>query len=232
MPDAKIRGKKVRVTCKHCGAGIIVDATGEPQREELRLDVLEALAPATIDASDDATRMMPKRGERSVHDEPTVIGRVPAAALEAERRYALPTVPPPKLDEAAEPVAATPPPSPSPTPSRALPYDVPEGALDVTHVASPQAKRASQLSQAEQAPRTAPLETLPEPSAPAAAIPAVAATPKSGSSLPLQPHVEVKTLLSRTERAPAPLGAARTLYWLVAGLVVLLLALALMRTMR
>ena len=137
VPDAKIRGKKVRVTCKHCGTGIVVDATAEPQRTELRLEALEALSPATIDASEDATRMMPKRGDLSVHEEPTVIGQVPAAALEAERRYALPTTPPPEL----EPPAASP--VPTPTPTRALPHDVPEGEFDVTNVASPQAMRAS-----------------------------------------------------------------------------------------
>jgi predicted Zn finger-like uncharacterized protein len=216
VPDAKIRGKKVRVTCKHCGAAIVVDATGEPQREELRLDALEALAPATVDVGEDATRMMPRRSDLTVHEEPTVIGQIPAAALEAERRYAQPTVPPPSPSTSAE----------APAPARALPHDVPEGELDITHVASPQAMRTSQASLAS--------EPLPTPAAPVAAAP-VLATPISSSresSLPLQPHGELKTLLSQAEPAPAPLRAARTLYWLVAGLVLLLLALALMRTMR
>ena len=216
VPDAKIRGKKVRVTCKHCGTGIVVDATGEPQREVLRLDALEALSPATIDVGEDATRMMPKRGDLSVHEEPTVIGHVPAAALEAERGYALPTVPPPELETPAEPR----------TLARALPHDVPEGELDVTNVASPQAMRASQAS--------LPSDPLPVPTAPvpAAPVPAAPMSSPTESSLPLQPDGELKTLLSQAEHAPAPLRATRTLYWLVAGLVVLLLALALMRTMR
>lgn len=216
VPDAKIRGKKVRVTCKHCGTGIVVDATAEPQRTELRLDALEALSPATIDASEDATRMMPKRGDLSVHEEPTVIGQVPAAALEAERRYALPTTPPPELDA----------PAASPTPGRALPHDVPEGEFDVTHVASPQAMRASQASLAS--------DPLPTPTAaqPVAPVPVAPLSSPTGPALPLQPQGELKTLLSQTEPTPAPLRATRTLYWLVAGLVVLLLALALMRTMR
>jgi predicted Zn finger-like uncharacterized protein len=215
VPDAKIRGKKVRVTCKHCGTAIVVDATGEPQREELRLDALEALSPATLDAGEDATRLMPKRGDLSVHDEPTVIGQIPAAALEAERRYALPTVPPPGPDTAAQPAA----------PVRALPHDVPEGAFDVTDVASPQAMRVSQASLSSD---PLPVPTTPVPAAP---VPAVPMSSRAESPPPLPPHGELKTLLSRAEPAPAPLSAARTLYWLVAGLVVLLLALALMRTM-
>ena len=234
VPDAKIRGKKVRVTCKHCGTGIVVDATGEPQREVLQLDALEALSPATIDVGEDATRMMPKRGGLSVHEEPTVIGHVPAAALEAERRYALPTVPPPELDTTAPPSSpprAVPPPEldtaaqPS-SPPRALPHDVPEGPLDITNVASPQAMRASQAS--------VPSDPLWVPSAPIPVAPAVVAPMPDppASALPVPPQGELKTLLSQIEPTPAPLRAARTLYWLVAGLVVLLLALALMRTMR
>ncbi|HEY6077387.1 MAG TPA: zinc-ribbon domain-containing protein, partial [Polyangiaceae bacterium] len=27
VPDEKVRGKKVKITCKHCGTGIIVDGT-------------------------------------------------------------------------------------------------------------------------------------------------------------------------------------------------------------
>ena len=217
VPDAKVRGKKVRVTCKHCGTGIVVDATGEPQREELRLEALEALSPAAIDVGEDPTRMMPRPPrDLTVHEEPTVIGHIPAAALEAERRYAQPTEPPPGPSTAAKSTA----------PARALPHDVPEQELDLTHVASPQAMRTSQASR--------PPEPFPTPAPPVPAAP-VLATPVSSSTkspLPLQPHGELKTLLSQAEPAPAPLRAARTLYWLVAGLVVLLLALALMRTMR
>jgi predicted Zn finger-like uncharacterized protein len=216
VPDAKIRGKKVRVTCKHCGTGIVVDATGEPQHTELRLEALEALSPATIDDGEDATRMMPKRADLSVHEEPTVIGQIPAAALEAERRYAQPTVPPPEHDT----------PAASPKPPRALPHDVPEGQFDITNVASPQAMRASQAS----------LRPDP-PSAPTAAVAAAPPPPaplsrSAGPALPLQPQGELKTLLSQAEPTAAPLRATRTLYWLIAGLVVLLLTLALMRTMR
>src|SRR5437762_102037 len=29
VPDEKVRGKKVRITCKHCGTNIIVDGTAE-----------------------------------------------------------------------------------------------------------------------------------------------------------------------------------------------------------
>jgi hypothetical protein len=45
------------------------------------------------------------RPDFSVHDEPTVVGRIPAAALEAERQYALRTAPPPPKEPAAAPVS-------------------------------------------------------------------------------------------------------------------------------
>jgi predicted Zn finger-like uncharacterized protein len=193
VPDAKIRGRKVRVTCKHCGTAFVVDATNEPERHQLRLEALEALAPATPPPADeDATRMMPKRADFSEHDEPTVIGQIPAAALEAERRYAQRTMPPPVEAPPAAP--------------RALPHDVPEQALDTTHIASPQAKRASQAS-------------LPPPEANDAAI--LAAVRASRPSLPPQPAAEVKTLLSQNLLAPPAMPRPhRSLYWLLALVVV------------
>jgi predicted Zn finger-like uncharacterized protein len=218
VPDAKIRGKKVRVTCKHCGTGIVVDATGEPRREELWLDALEALAPATIDVDDDATRMMAKRSDLSVHEEPTVIGHVSAPALEAERRHALPTAPPHGVNSVAA----------SPTPTRALPHDVPEAALDVTNLASPQALRGSATALASdlRPVPSAPVSAAPEPMAP------VSSSTHRSAPPPLQPQAELKTLLSQADPIVAPSRVARTLYWVVAGLAVLLLALALMRTTR
>jgi predicted Zn finger-like uncharacterized protein len=43
VPDEKVRGKKVKITCKHCGTGIIVDGT--------KLDAAAEPAPAAISAA-------------------------------------------------------------------------------------------------------------------------------------------------------------------------------------
>ncbi len=184
VPDAKIRGRKVRITCKHCGNSFVVDATDQPIQQLMRLDALPALAGS--DASDDATRVMSKPRDVSVHDEQTVIGQIPAAALEAERRFAQRTLPPPP------PAPPPPAPSVSTTPSRALPADVAEHPRDVTDIASPQAKRSSQ------------------------------------ASLPPSP-AELKTLASASVIELPAARSRRTLYWLVAlavGLLVLLLLIA------
>jgi hypothetical protein len=90
VPDAKVRGRKVRATCKHCRSPILIDGTVKP--EPLRRPELPALI--GTDAGDDATRVF-SRPDFSVHDEATVVGQIPAAALEAERRYAQRTAPPP-----------------------------------------------------------------------------------------------------------------------------------------
>ncbi len=201
VPDAKIRGRKVRVKCKRCGTSFIVDATNEPARHELRLDALEAVARATAPApNEDATRALPKRYDFSEHDEPTVIGQIPAAALEAERRYAQGTMPPP----------AAPSPARTSAPARALPHGVPEQKIDTTNIPSPQADRASQAS-------------LPPPdNEPAPLVPAVRATQPS---LPPQPSAEVKALLSQDLLGTAVQRPHRSLYWLLALVVVGALAL-------
>ncbi len=135
----------MRVTCKHCGAGILVDATDEPRHERLRVAAVDALTAAAIEGQEKAARPSRHFADLSVHDEPTVIGQVPLAALEAERRFSQSTVPPPTGGEAAAPAR-------KPTPvdvgerPRALPHDVPEAPLDTTDIASPQAKRQSLVS--------------------------------------------------------------------------------------
>jgi predicted Zn finger-like uncharacterized protein len=184
VPDAKVRGRKVRVTCKHCGYGIIVDgfALDAPPPPKPAPPPAPALAPmeavpAIFDAlsvaEDDATRVMRKPQDFSVHDEPTVVGRIPQEALDAERRFAQRTVPPPKEGEAAPPpqapVEAEAPADTEPahSPPAALPHDVPEQPLDSTKAASPRAIATGR------------------------------------TSLPPVPSADVKTLISRTD-APAP----------------------------
>lgn len=81
----------MRVTCKHCRTPFVIDGT-EKARAPLPLPDLPSLM--GTDAGDDATRVG-SRPDFSVHDEPTVVGQIPAAWLEAERRYAQRTVPPP-----------------------------------------------------------------------------------------------------------------------------------------
>jgi predicted Zn finger-like uncharacterized protein len=171
VADAKVRGRKVRVTCKHCKNGIIVDgfaldvpppppsprpaapATPAPAPFEAVPAIFDALRVAP---EDDATRVMRKPQDFSVHDEPTVVGRIPQEALEAERRFAQSTVPPPKDGEQEAPatVSVAPlgdlpaPPSSDPPPlsPTAVPLDSPEQPLDFTQAASPRAIALSRAS--------------------------------------------------------------------------------------
>ena len=152
VPDAKVQGKKVRVTCKHCGTGIIVDATAPapplplPQPVPAPTRVLPPFdLPRAVGADDDQTRVMSRPNDFSVHEEPTVIGQIPQAALDAERLFAHRTEPP--LAGPSEPPPSVPlltPVVPRPAAS-ALPHDVPEQAIDSTAMASPQAFRAHSL---------------------------------------------------------------------------------------
>ncbi len=150
VPDAKIQGRKVRVTCKHCGNGIIVDGLTQPAAptfDASTLASLAALASSTA-PSDERTRLMGKGNDFSVHDEPTVVGRIPQEALDAERRFSQRTVPPPKATSVpAAPLSPPPaPPAAVVVAPGALPEDVPEKPLDTTQVASPQALRVSRTS--------------------------------------------------------------------------------------
>ena len=121
VPDAKVRGRKLRATCKHCRSPFLIDGTAKPL-EPLRLSELPTLM--GTDAGDDATRVASRR-DFSVHDEATVIGQIPAAALEAERRYAQRTTPPPANEPAAlaasQPALAERESSPSAPAERVLP---------------------------------------------------------------------------------------------------------------
>lgn len=107
-----MQGRKVRVTCKHCGFGIIIDGTSlaaplpPPPPPKLQpLETVPAIFDALRVADDDATRVIRKLQDYSVHDEPTVIGRIPQEALDAERRFAQRTVPPPR--DASSPASPT-----------------------------------------------------------------------------------------------------------------------------
>jgi predicted Zn finger-like uncharacterized protein len=162
VADAKIRGRKVRVTCKHCGNGIIVDGfalDAPPPPKPAPAPAPFETVPAIFDAlrvapEDDATRVMRKPQDFSVHDEPTVVGRIPQEALEAERRFAQSTVPPPKDGEPeapppmSVPAPTEPPESAAPVsgeepahiaPAPALSHGLPEALLDSTQAASPRA---------------------------------------------------------------------------------------------
>ncbi|MDF3066147.1 MAG: hypothetical protein K0R38_1748 [Polyangiaceae bacterium] len=185
-----MRGRKVRVTCKHCGYGIIVDGFSldapppakpapapAPAPAMAPMETVPAIFDALSVAEDDATRVMRKPQDFSVHDEPTVVGRIPQEALDAERRFAQSTVPPPKdgAEDAAAPASAEPPATEAPAPTEparssppaAVPHDLPEQPLDSTKAASPHAIATTR------------------------------------TSLPPVPSADVKTLISRTE-PPAP----------------------------
>lgn len=140
VPDAKVAGKKVRVTCKHCGAGIVVDATRPAAEDAAAIVAVLPRASETPLPSEDATLLM-QRDKPSgwEHDEPTVFGQVPQATLDAERAFSQRTVPPPAMPTPATVSAG------SPAEPQALP-EQPERAQDLTRAASPQAHRSSGAS--------------------------------------------------------------------------------------
>lgn len=125
IADAKIRGRKVRITCKHCGAGIVVDATSASTAarvgDGLSFRALERPAPSpSPDADGEATRLAGKGQVPSVQDAPTVSRAVAPETLQAEQQSGKATLPPP---------TQAPPPPPD--------------AVDNTVIASPQAIRKS-----------------------------------------------------------------------------------------
>jgi hypothetical protein len=164
VPDAKVRGKKVRITCKHCGAAIIVDGTDIPAATDVAppSPLPQFRPPPSFDVplprfarEDDVTLIArPRFGQDlSVHEEPTVIGQIPREALDFERTFSQRTQPPPSQGERAEPapVATSPEPQeplprfPSARPS-ALP-EAPESPHDETKRASPRAFARSEPMQ-------------------------------------------------------------------------------------
>lgn len=153
VPDAKVQGRKVRVTCKHCKTPFIVDGLAMPKPSP-DLSVLAQLPNpfnVPIGPDDDATRVMHRpvmqsASDYSVHEEPTVIGQIPAEALAAERRFSQSTVPPPP-QEASVIVHPSVPSMPAPPVAPlALQEDVPDSPMDETRGASPQGIRKSLAS--------------------------------------------------------------------------------------
>jgi hypothetical protein len=159
VPEAKVRGKKVRITCKHCRAGIIVDGTRLPEQAGLRMPEQErsALMPSLGVASQSSSgegnaatsRRAASAASFSAHDDPTLIGRIPHDALEHEGLYAQRALPPAAEAEEPAPAARAADSSLSrsmPKAPRAL-LEVPERPEDTTLIASPQAMgRRSQAS--------------------------------------------------------------------------------------
>lgn len=170
VPDARVRGKLVRITCKHCAAPIVFD--GRQMLEEAVPTAMPAPAIASPESShlreDDVTLIArPKASAFSVHDEATVIGQIPAEALAVERMLSQRTLPPP----AGTPLPSAPsfppstisePPASPPASPRSLP-EMPERAIDETKSASPQAFSRSEPPAAPTAPvaPAAPKKPLP-----------------------------------------------------------------------
>lgn len=168
VPDAKVQGKKVRVTCKHCGTGIVVDGTTSgsvampfslpapisapvpvslplPEPVPAQPRVLPPFdLPRAVSADDDQTRVMSRPSDFSVHEEPTVIGQIPHEALEAERRFSQRTDPPPVGP--SDPPINVPPLTPVVPHAATLMGDPPAKANDTTSLASPQAMRSHAAS--------------------------------------------------------------------------------------
>jgi len=51
VPDEKVRGKKVRITCKHCGTNIVVDGSALGAEQSVVPKVAQPAPPAVIEAS-------------------------------------------------------------------------------------------------------------------------------------------------------------------------------------
>ena len=51
VPDEKVRGKKVRITCKHCGTNIVVDGSAIGAEQSVIPKVTQPAQPAVIEAS-------------------------------------------------------------------------------------------------------------------------------------------------------------------------------------
>jgi hypothetical protein len=139
VPDAKVRGKKVRITCKNCRTPIVVDGTDMPPVSEIAppspLPKLQPPPPfevprADLARQDDVTLIArAKFGHGlSVHDEPTVIGQIPREALDFERAFSQRTQPPPSgdADGAAAPAVNTEPEQPLPRFPSGRPSALPE----------------------------------------------------------------------------------------------------------
>lgn len=219
VPDAKVRGKKVRITCKHCGAPIVVDGSNMPAAAALDAvppaPRLKPLAPLPvpvpkIDANhpDEVTLIArPKFGENlSVHDEPTVIGQIPREALDFEKNLAKPAdapAAPAAVAALARPVA--------------LP-ELPESPRDDTKRASPRAFARSE-------PPIAPILTTPVPPIHPSVPPAPAPLP----TVMIKDTRDEPTLISRSlsrSRSPAATPAPQP-RWQVARVALMLIALVL-----
>jgi predicted Zn finger-like uncharacterized protein len=80
VPDEKVRGKKVKITCKHCGTGIIVDGT--------KLDAAgggasTGLAPATAPAAAPTAAAAPKPAAAPAPAAAPVVAAAPKPATAA-----------------------------------------------------------------------------------------------------------------------------------------------------
>lgn len=148
MPDAKVQGRKVRVTCKHCKTPFIVDGLALPKPSPDLSVLVQLPNPLNVPVGpeDDATRVMRRPADYSVHEEPTVIGRIPFEALEAERRFSQRTEPPPKREETVIVHPSVPSIPPAPAAPLELQEEVPESSMDETHGASPQGLRKGLLA--------------------------------------------------------------------------------------
>jgi len=59
VPDEKVRGKKVRITCKHCGTNIVVDGTGGADLSVLPRPASEPIAKSTTASVHEITSAAP-----------------------------------------------------------------------------------------------------------------------------------------------------------------------------
>src|SRR3954463_12626586 len=80
VPDEKVRGKKVRITCKHCGTHIVVDGTTEDALPKPAAQAAPQAAASTPGASNAAAT---NAAAKAALDPKPAVQTKPSAASEA-----------------------------------------------------------------------------------------------------------------------------------------------------
>src|SRR6187431_129545 len=86
VPDEKVRGKKVRITCKHCGTNIVVDGTVAADTSDIGSPKPAGQGPSQPSAPSPTTVAEPSRAASKAGEAQKAVQAKPAAAA-AEVMY-------------------------------------------------------------------------------------------------------------------------------------------------
>src|SRR6188768_1837162 len=86
VPDEKVRGKKVRITCKHCGTNIVVDGTVAADTSDIGSPKPAGQGPSQPSAPSPTTIAEPSRAASKAGEAQKAVQAKPAAAA-AEVMY-------------------------------------------------------------------------------------------------------------------------------------------------